>query len=90
MTHGESDSKSDLLLLMETTNGKLIHIEWWYFDIGCSNHMTFHQKWLVNFDDSRKIKIRFVNNGIVPSEGVGDFLIKEKQMNQAFITDVSI
>jgi len=27
--------------------------EYWYLDSGCSNHMTSHKEWLINFDSSK-------------------------------------
>ncbi|BAT94189.1 hypothetical protein VIGAN_08076600, partial [Vigna angularis var. angularis] len=31
----------------------------WYTDSGCSNHMTGHHEWLVNFTDRKKSTICF-------------------------------
>ncbi|MCI41856.1 retrovirus-related pol polyprotein from transposon TNT 1-94, partial [Trifolium medium] len=68
---------------MATTTDEENHHEDWYLDIGCSNHMTSHREWLINFNNSSKTKIRFADNRIIPAEGVGDVLIKGKKGHQA-------
>ncbi|PNX64002.1 F-box protein, partial [Trifolium pratense] len=79
----DSDSEVDPTLLMATTTDDEIHQEHWYLDTGCSNHMTSHRDWLINFNSSSKTKIRFTDNRTIPAEGVGDVLIKGKKGNQA-------
>ncbi|XP_050915029.1 uncharacterized protein LOC127129981 [Lathyrus oleraceus] len=34
----------------------------WLLDTGCSNHMTGGREWLVDFDESKKIKIKLADN----------------------------
>jgi hypothetical protein len=84
----ESDSEPDPMLLMATTTDEESHSEDWYLDTGCSNHMTSHREWLINFNNSSKTKIRFADNRTIPAEGVGDVLITGKKGNQALITGV--
>ncbi|KAK2440889.1 putative mitochondrial protein [Trifolium repens] len=84
----DSESEVDPMLLMATVTDEEDHHEGWYLDTGCSNHMTSHREWLVNFNDSSKTKIRFADNRTIPAEGVGDVLIKGKKGNQALITGV--
>lgn len=66
---------------MATSNDKLGSIYGWYLDICYLNYMTSHREWLDNFDDSRNTKIRFTDNKTIPSERVGDVLIKGKEGN---------
>lgn len=73
---------------METTNDELVSINKWYFDTGCSNHMTSHQECLVNFDHSRKKKIIFADNTTISSKWFGDFFIKCEKGNHTFITRI--
>ncbi|KAK2438086.1 putative mitochondrial protein [Trifolium repens] len=84
----DSESEVDPMLLMATVTDEEDHHEGWYLDTGCSNHMTSHREWLVNFNDSSKTKIRFADNRTIPAEGVGDVLIKGKKGNQALIIGV--
>ncbi|KAK2431203.1 hypothetical protein QL285_029460 [Trifolium repens] len=84
----ENDSEPDPMLLMATTTDEESHSEDWYFDTGCSNHMTSHREWLINFNNSSKTNIRFADNRAIQAEGVGDVLITGKKGNQALITGV--
>ena len=58
----EASSYEQPLILMMITNPESYNNEVWYIDSGCSNHMTGHHEWLVNFDPGRKSTIRFANN----------------------------
>jgi hypothetical protein len=82
------DSDSDAVLLMATTNSELGNSETWYLNSGCSNHMTSHREWLVDFDGSKKSKVRLADNRTVPAEGVGNVVIKTKEGKQGVISDV--
>lgn len=73
---------------MVTTNSDVSNSETWYLDTGCSNHMTNHREWLVDFDHSKKSKVRFADDRIVPVESVGNVLIKRKDGKSALILDV--
>ncbi|CAJ2665360.1 unnamed protein product [Trifolium pratense] len=84
----DSDSEVDPTLYMATITDIEDDQEHWYLDTGCSNHMTSHGDWLINFNSSSKTKIRFADNRTIPAEGVGDVLIKGKKGNQAIITGV--
>ncbi|CAJ2667154.1 unnamed protein product [Trifolium pratense] len=84
----DSDSEVDPTLYMATITDIEDDQEHWYLDTGCSNHMTSHRDWLINFNSSSKTKIRFADNRTIPAEGVGDVLIKGKKGNQAIITGV--
>lgn len=50
--------------------------------------MTSHRQWLVDFDHSKKSKMRFPDDITVPVEGVGNILIKKKDGKNALISDV--
>lgn len=34
----------------------------WFLDTGCSNHMTSHRVWLVDFDESKKSKVKLADD----------------------------
>ncbi|XP_019435863.1 PREDICTED: uncharacterized protein LOC109342308 [Lupinus angustifolius] len=76
------------ILLMMTTNQEIGSGETWYIDSGCSNHMTGHRNWLVNFDSSKKSKVRFADNRVIQAEGTRDVTITKKDGGRAMITDV--
>ncbi|XP_045802516.1 uncharacterized protein LOC123896127 [Trifolium pratense] len=88
MVQEDSESEIEPKLLMATNTDEENHDDGWYLDIDCSNHMTSHREWLVNFNDSSKTKIRFADNKTIPAKGVGDVLIKGKKGNQALLTGV--
>jgi predicted transcriptional regulator len=88
MAQNDNSIETDPLLMMAITNDDLDQKESWYLDTGCSNHMTGHKNWLVNYDSSRKSTIRIADSRTIQSEGVGDVLIRGKNGNQALITGV--
>ncbi|XP_019457652.1 PREDICTED: uncharacterized protein LOC109358040 [Lupinus angustifolius] len=70
LAKGENDDFEDeVVQLMMTTINHKIGIDTWYLDSGCSNHMTGHKNWLVNFDSIRRNKVKFVDNRVVTAEG---------------------
>ncbi|GAU39117.1 hypothetical protein TSUD_22950 [Trifolium subterraneum] len=88
MTENDNGSDQSPLLMMPTTKDEFGKQQGWYLDTCCSNHMTSNKEWLVNYDSSKKSKIRFVDSRTVKSEGSGDMLIKGKDGNQVLITSV--
>ncbi|XP_019432950.1 PREDICTED: uncharacterized protein LOC109339875 [Lupinus angustifolius] len=56
-----ANDDSPILLMMTTSQGNNSE-EIWYVDSGCSNHMTGHREWLVNFDSSKKSRVKFADN----------------------------
>ena len=63
-------------MLMVTTADETCTIDEWYLDTGCSTHMTGHKEWLVNFDSSKKNRIKFADGRAMLAEGVGNVMIK--------------
>ncbi|XP_019465343.1 PREDICTED: uncharacterized protein LOC109363533 [Lupinus angustifolius] len=82
------DKYDSLVLLMMTTSQKERGEKVWYIDSSCSNHMTGHKDWLVNFDSSKKSKVRFADNGLIQGEGTSDVMIEKKNGRKAMIIDV--
>ncbi|XP_019447316.1 PREDICTED: uncharacterized protein LOC109350539 [Lupinus angustifolius] len=69
------DFDDEAVQLMMTTISKLRN-DVWYLDSGCSNHMTGHKDWLVNFDPTRRNKVKFADNRVVAAEGTGDIPLR--------------
>ncbi|GAU28768.1 hypothetical protein TSUD_357540, partial [Trifolium subterraneum] len=84
LAQNDSGSEADPLLMMTITNEHYDKKENWYLDTGCSNHMTGHKDWLVNYDASRKSNIRFSDSRTIKSEGIGDVLIQGKNVEKGF------
>nr|XP_004488262.1 uncharacterized protein LOC101502598 [Cicer arietinum] len=72
----EDDSESDTFLLMATMNEEPSQSQFWFLDIGCSNHMTCHKEWLVDINTSRRSKIKFVDDRTLEAKGAGNMVIK--------------
>ena len=90
MAKGEDvDVEDNTLLLMMTTNTEAGNDDTWYLNSGCSNHMTGHKEWLVNFDMKKRSKVKFVDNRVIEAKGTtGDVLIQRKDGGQTLITEV--
>ncbi|KAJ1391134.1 hypothetical protein SESBI_36896 [Sesbania bispinosa] len=48
--------------------------------------MTGHKEWLVNFDESKRSKVRFAYNRTISAEGTGDVVIRRKDGKNALIS----
>jgi len=86
----KEDFDFELFILMvtitvEDSNSK---VESWYLDLGCSNHMTCHKEWLINFDAAKKSKVRFANDSYLEVEVYGELVILRKNRSKAIISDV--
>lgn len=84
----DNDSSSDPIVFMVTPNFDLGNFETWYLDSGCSNYMTIHREWLIDFDGTKKSKVRFADNITMPVEGMGNVIIKRKNGKFAMISGV--
>ncbi|XP_006593259.1 uncharacterized protein LOC114378981 [Glycine soja] len=84
----EADSEEQSLLLMMITDSESQNNEIWYIDSGCSNHMTGHRDWLVNFDAMKKSKVRFVDDRVIQAEGEGNVAVRRLDGRQAMFTYV--
>ncbi|XP_019416371.1 PREDICTED: uncharacterized protein LOC109327653 [Lupinus angustifolius] len=82
------DFEEEVVQLMMTTECRSQRNGTWYLDSSCSNHMTGHKEWLVNFDSSKRNKVKFVDNRVVITEGSSDIHLKMKSGSKAYITDV--
>lgn len=73
----QEGSDSEPLTLMVTTSAESSssHVDLLYLDSGCSNHMTCHQEWLINFDATKKSKVKFANDSTLKVEGMRDVVI---------------
>ncbi|XP_014503046.1 uncharacterized protein LOC106763361 [Vigna radiata var. radiata] len=86
----QEESDSELLILITTTYTVSSNSQdkLWYLDSGCSNHMTCHKEWLVNFDETKKSMVKFADNNTSKVEGVGDVIIRRKNDSRAILACV--
>lgn len=75
-------------MLMATTKETESSTNTWYLDTGCSTHMSSHKDWFVQLDESVKSKVKFVDDSTMDATGLGRVLIKRKDGNPSYITDV--
>ncbi|XP_014511454.1 uncharacterized protein LOC106770145 [Vigna radiata var. radiata] len=54
----------------------------------CSNHMKYNKDWLMNLDESKKSKVRVVDNNMLKVEGIGSVKIKRKNGLYAMLENV--
>ncbi|XP_019451907.1 PREDICTED: uncharacterized protein LOC109354005 [Lupinus angustifolius] len=83
----EDSGEIDVQLMMTTSNLNA-GSDTWYLDSGCSNHMTGNRDWLVNFDATRKSKVKFDDHRIITAEGTGDVPLIMANGRKAYISDV--
>lgn len=58
-----------LLMAFENEGEKMV--DWWYMDIGSSNHLIGNKQWIVDFDSGIKTKIRYADDEYRNAEGMG-------------------
>ncbi|WVZ25062.1 hypothetical protein V8G54_003606 [Vigna mungo] len=84
------DSDSEPITLMTTTSIVRSHSQdkLWYLDSGCSNHVTCHRDWLINFAETNRSMVRFADESTSKVEGVGDVVIRRKNGSCVILTGV--
>ncbi|XP_050897466.1 uncharacterized protein LOC127104322 [Lathyrus oleraceus] len=82
------DFDDEPMLLMESENVSVTMVDWWYMDIGCSNHLTRNKQWMVDFDSGRKTNIRCVDDEYLNTEGLGNVRVKLNNGKNVLIKDV--
>ena len=64
----ETNLEEKPLMLMMVTNHNPKDDERWYIDSGSSSHMTGHNNWFVNLDETKKSTVRFADNRVIEAE----------------------
>ncbi|XP_050875659.1 uncharacterized protein LOC127079298 [Lathyrus oleraceus] len=67
------------VVLMDAVIDEYVDSKIWFFDTGCSNHMTGQRVWLVDFDESKKCKVKLANNSLLQAEGTSNIVIQMEQ-----------
>lgn len=60
----------------------------WFLDLECSNHITGRKVWLVDFDESKKCKVKLADNSSLQAEGTRNIVIQRSNRVKALIKDV--
>lgn len=84
VAHKDSDPKPLTLMVTTSVESFSSHADLWYLDSGCSNH----QEWLINFDATKKSKVKFAYDSTLKVKGMGDVVIRRKNGSHVVITGV--
>lgn len=76
------------MVVMATVADEQVDSKIWFLDIGCSNHMTGRMVWLVDFDKSKKSKVKLADNSSLEVEGIDNIVIQRSNGVKAMIKDV--
>lgn len=60
----------------------------WFLDTGCTNHMCGKRELFVDLDESIRTEVRFADDRTIPVMGKGRILIKLKNGDHNYISDV--
>ncbi|GKV47387.1 hypothetical protein SLEP1_g54294 [Rubroshorea leprosula] len=83
----EDDSEYHALLMVTSTN-EASNYHTWFLDTGCTNHMCGKKEFFVDLDESYRSKVKFADESTVPVMGKGRILIKLKNGDHNYISDV--
>ncbi|XP_050877071.1 uncharacterized protein LOC127080820 [Lathyrus oleraceus] len=72
----QDSNDSDDMVVMDAVANDHIESKIWFLDSGFSNHMTSKKIWLVDFDESKKIKVKFADNNSFQVEGIENIVIQ--------------
>ncbi|XP_020242871.1 uncharacterized protein LOC109821088 [Asparagus officinalis] len=85
----EIDDEENHTLLMVTIASEESDYNTWFFDTRCSNHIYKKKELFVDLDESMRSKVKFADDNTIPVMGKGRVLIKLKNRDHKFISDVS-
>lgn len=78
----------DDIMVMDAVADDHVESKIRFLDLDCSNHMTDRKVWLVDFDDSKKSKVKRADNSSLQAEGTGNIVIQRSNEAKALIKDV--
>ncbi|KAK2381647.1 hypothetical protein QL285_069238 [Trifolium repens] len=81
------DSDDDVSFMVTLTDETAESMEW-YFDTGCSNHMTGNRSILTDFDNCLNTKIKLANSKSIDAKGIGYIVIQRKNGRKSVIEKV--
>jgi len=84
----DEGSNSILVLLMATTSYESSRGSSWYFNFGCSTHMTRKKDWFINLNESSKSRVHFADNSILTAEGIRRVAFKRKDGKDIVVEEV--
>ncbi|GAU33702.1 hypothetical protein TSUD_148530 [Trifolium subterraneum] len=82
-----STSEDDVSFTVTITNETSESMVW-YFDTGCSNHMTGNKNILTDFNKCLNTRIKLANGNFIAAEGMGNVVIQMSNGKKAVIEKV--
>ncbi|GAU17358.1 hypothetical protein TSUD_232340 [Trifolium subterraneum] len=83
----EDDVKDDVSFMVTITDETAESMVW-YFDTGCSNHMTGNKSILIDFNKCLNTRIKLANGNFIAAEGMGNVVIQRIIGKKAVIEKV--
>ncbi|KAK2388142.1 hypothetical protein QL285_061854 [Trifolium repens] len=87
VAHDSSSSEDETSFMVIDADETTDSMEW-YFDSGCSNHMTGNRSILIDFDKCLNTKIKLANNESIKAEGMGNVIVEMSNGKKAVIEKV--
>ncbi|XP_058762537.1 uncharacterized protein LOC131635917 [Vicia villosa] len=84
----DSDDSEGGMVVMDAVADNHVESKMWFLDSGCSNHMTGQKVWLVDFDESKKSKVKLADNSSLQAKGIGNIVFQMSNGAKAMIKDV--
>ncbi|GAU44503.1 hypothetical protein TSUD_122730 [Trifolium subterraneum] len=78
------DDVSFMVTITDETSESMV----WYFDTGCSNHMTGNKSILTDFNKCLNTRIKLANGNLFAAEGMGNVMIHRSNGKKAVIEKV--
>ncbi|GAU13535.1 hypothetical protein TSUD_346390 [Trifolium subterraneum] len=84
----DGSTSEDDVSFMVTITDETIESMVWYFDTGCSNHMTGNKSILTYFNKCLNTRIKLANGNFIAAEGMGNVVIQRSNGKKAVIEKV--
>src|ERR1051325_6099960 len=76
------------MVVMAAISDNHVESKIWFLDSGCSNHMTGRKEWLEDYDESKKSKVKLVDNSSLQAEGTSNIVFQMSNGGKTMIKDV--
>ncbi|GAU33426.1 hypothetical protein TSUD_380620 [Trifolium subterraneum] len=84
----DGSTSEDDVSFMVTITDETAESMVWYFDTGCSNHMTGNKSILTDFNKCLNTRIKLANGNFIAAEGMGNVVIQRSNGKKTVIEKV--
>ncbi|GAU25767.1 hypothetical protein TSUD_222240 [Trifolium subterraneum] len=84
----DASTSEDDVSFMVTITDETVDSMVWYFDTGCSNHMTRNKSILTDVNKCLNTRIKLANSNFIAAEGMGNVVIQRSNGKKAIIEKV--